>query len=210
MAREGSEDEPLPQGTVVPPEARRPRPGGSGGRAPDAGRESRWFWATLILSSATIVAVVFALWELLENRFFRSLDYMTLHSLYITRGVASSLLLAAWAAWYVLRQKRRSEQELRRSREHYRNLLEASPGALALYDSALRVVEWNATAERLYGLAREDVIGRPLPTVPEERLPELLGAWGWPQHETWGYCFRFSGIGGGFNPVVPEGHSDTS
>lgn len=144
------------------------------GPATDASRgESRWFWATLALSSASIVAVVFALWELLENRFFRDVDYVTLHSLYITRGVASSLLLASWAAWYVLKQKRRSEAELRRSREHYRNLLEASPGALALYDSSLRVFEWNATAERLYGYRRQELIGRPLPTVPQERQAEL-------------------------------------
>ena len=136
-------------------------------------REARWLWATLALSSASIVAVVFAVWELLENRFFRGLDYVTLHSLYITRGVASSLLLACWAAWYVLRQKRRTEAELRRSREYYRRILDASPGALVLYGADRRVVEWNATAERLYGFPREEVLGRPLPTVPEELAAEL-------------------------------------
>lgn len=135
-------------------------------------RQSRWFWATLMLSSASIVAVVFAAWELVENRFFRDADYVTLHYLYLTRGVASSLLLALWAAWYVLRQKRRSEEELRRSREHYRRLLDASPGAVALYDARLRVSEWNAAAERLYGFAREEVLGGSLPTVPPEKEAE--------------------------------------
>ncbi len=117
-----------------------------------------------------MVALVFACWELVENRFFRDADYLTLHYLYITRGIASSLLLALWAAWFVLRQRRRSEDELRRSREHYRGLLEASPGAVALYDSGLSVSEWNATAERLYGWRREEVIGRPLPCVPAQEL----------------------------------------
>jgi PAS domain S-box-containing protein len=135
--------------------------------------ETRWFWPTLVLSCISIVAVVFSCWELVENRFFRDVDYVTLHYLYITRGMASSLILATWAAWYVLRQRRRSEEELRRSREHYRNLLEASPGAVVLYDTALRVTEWNATAERLYGFDRGDVLGRPLQTVPEEKEPEL-------------------------------------
>jgi signal transduction histidine kinase len=79
--------------------------------------EKRWFWATLTLSSITIVSIVFAAWELVENRLFRDADYLTLHYLYITRGVASSLLLAFWAAWYVLRQKRKSDEELRRQRE---------------------------------------------------------------------------------------------
>lgn len=135
--------------------------------------ESRWFWATLILSSVTIVAVVFAAWELVENRFFREADYVTLHYLYISRGVASSFILASWAAWYVLRERRRSEEELRRSREHYRHLLEASPGAVALYDASLRVTEWNATAERLYGFTKAQVLGQPIPIVPPERDDEL-------------------------------------
>lgn len=133
----------------------------------------RWFWATLMLSSVSIVAVVFAAWELVENEFFREADYVSLHYLYITRGIASSLLLAVWAAWYVLRQRRRSEEELRLSREHYRGLLEASPGAVALYDASLLVSEWNATAERLYGFSKEEVIGKPLPTIPPDKETEL-------------------------------------
>ena len=48
--------------------------------------EKQWFWATLTLSSITIVSVVFAAWELVENRFFRDANYLTLHYLYITRG----------------------------------------------------------------------------------------------------------------------------
>jgi len=134
---------------------------------------SGWQWATLMLSSVTIVAGVFATWELVENQYFRSVDYVTLHTLYITRGITSSLILASWAAWYVLRQRKKSEAELRRSREHYRHLLEASPGAVALYDAGLRVVEWNRTAERLYGFTKDEVIGRELPTVPDDKREEL-------------------------------------
>jgi PAS domain S-box-containing protein len=135
--------------------------------------EKHWFWATLTLSSITIVSVVFAAWELVENRFFRNADYLTLHYLYITRGVASSLLLAFWAAWFVLRQKRKSEQDLRRSRERYRGLLEAFPGAVILYDSDLQVLEWNASAERMYGYRNAEICGQPLPIVPRNKVPEL-------------------------------------
>jgi len=135
--------------------------------------EKRWFWATLTLSSITIVSVVFAAWELAENRFFRDANYVTLHFLYITRGVASSLLLAFWAAWFVLRQRRKSEEDLRRSRERYRGLLEVFPGAVVLYDSALRVMEWNASAERMYGHARDEVCGCQLPIIPADKTGEL-------------------------------------
>ena len=136
-------------------------------------RERRWFWMTLVLSSISIVALVFAFWELVENRFFRELNYVSLHYLYISRGIASSLLLASWAAWFVLRQRRIAEEELRRSRERYRGLLEASPEAVALYDANLNVWEWNATAERLYGFSKAQVLGGKLPTVPGERSVEL-------------------------------------
>ncbi len=132
-----------------------------------------WFWATLALSSFSLVALVFAFWELVENRFFRDLDYVSMHYLYISRGIASSILLATWAAWLVLRQRRASEEELRKSRERYRGLLDASPGAVALFGADLRVLEWNASAERLYGYQRESVLDVPLPTVPPPRREEL-------------------------------------
>ncbi|MGI9103275.1 MAG: two-component system sensor histidine kinase NtrB [Terriglobales bacterium] len=139
----------------------------------DSQQERRWFWATLVLSSVSIIALVFAFWELVENHYFRDLNYVSLHYLYISRGIASSLLLATWAAWFVLRQRRIAEEELRRSRERYRGLLESSPGAVALYDRALRVSEWNASAERLYGFGKADVLGHTLPTVPPEKELEL-------------------------------------
>jgi two-component system sporulation sensor kinase A len=144
-------------------------------RMTEPGRESRWFWATLVLSCISIVALVMAFWELVENHFFRDLDYVSLHYLYISRGIASSLLLAAWAAWFVLRQRRSAEQALRRSHERYRGLLNASPGAVVLYDASLRIVEWNAAAERLYGYSRAEIVLNLLPTVPEEKAAELEG-----------------------------------
>src|ERR1017187_9067777 len=135
--------------------------------------EKRWFWATLTLSSLTIVSVVFAGWELVENRFFRDATYASLHYLYLTRSIATSLVLAFWAAWFVSRQRRKSEEDLRRSRERYRGLLEAFPGAVVLYDSGLRVLEWNASAERMYGYPRAEICGQSLPIVPAAKTGEL-------------------------------------
>jgi PAS domain S-box-containing protein len=135
--------------------------------------ERRWFWATLTLSSVSIVALVFAVWEVIENRFFSHVDYVTLHYLYITRGILTSLLLAFWAAWFVLRQRRQGEEALRQSHARYHGLLEVSPGAVALYDADLRAAEWNATAQRLYGWTREEVVSNVLPNVPADKEEEL-------------------------------------
>jgi PAS domain S-box-containing protein len=140
-------------------------------------QKRRWFWVTLTLSSISMVALVFGLWELVEKHFFRDTDYLTLHYLYISRGMVTSLLLAFWAAWFVLHHRRASEEQLRRSRERYRGLLEASPGAVALYNDQLIVSEWNVAAERLYGFSKPEVLDHRLPTVAadkEEELNDLL------------------------------------
>lgn len=139
----------------------------------DRRHERGWFWATLVLSSISIVALVFAFWELVENRFFRDLDYVSLHYLYISRGVTSSVLLAMWAAWFVTRQRRLAEIQLRKSHERYRGLLEASPEAVILYDRSLCVLEWNASAERLYGWTRTEILQGELPTIPLTQQTEI-------------------------------------
>lgn len=144
--------------------------------APDSGEtfpERGWFWATLILSTITIAGLVFAVWELFEQHFFRNADYLTLHYLYISRGVVSSFLLAFWAAWFVLRGRRSAEKALRQSRARYRGILNCSPEAIALFDSDLIVAEWNASAEELYGYSRAEVLGQRLPTVPVEKQKEM-------------------------------------
>jgi len=133
----------------------------------------RWFLATLALSCVTILAVVFSLWELIEHRYFRDLDYTTLHYLYITRGVASSLLVGMWATWFVLRERRRREAQLERSYEHSRALLNNMPEAVVLFDEDFRVLEWNQASARLFGFDREQVLGQILPTVCHERFGEL-------------------------------------
>ncbi len=135
--------------------------------------QRNWFWLTLTLSSITVIGVVLALWELIQNRFFRNLDYLTLHYLYITRGIAVSMLLAFWAAWFVLRERKEKEEQLRQSSERYRAILDCSPSAILLFDGRLQISECNAAAERLYGFSKEELIGRPLPTIPASRRDEL-------------------------------------
>lgn len=141
------------------------------GAAPSPHRN--WFWVTLTLSSITVIALVLALWELIQNQFFRNLDYVTLHYLYISRGIAVSLLLAFWAAWFVLRERKDKEEQLLRSSQRYRAILDCSPSAVLLFDHSLRVSECNLAAEKLYGFSQEELLGAPLPIVPADRREEL-------------------------------------
>jgi two-component system, NtrC family, sensor kinase len=138
------------------------------------GDQRVWFWTTLLLSCLTISSVVFAAWELVEQRFFRYLNFRQLHYLYITRGVASSLLLAIWAVWFVLRERLKTEAELRRSRERYWAMLAHAADAVILLDHNLTVLEWNPQATTLYGYSREEVVGRSLQTLGLAEQEELL------------------------------------
>jgi len=132
-----------------------------------------WFLVTLGLSCLTLLALVFSLWELIEHRYFRDLNYVTIHYLYITRGIATALLTGIWAAWFVLRERRRREEELEQSYEYYRSILNHMPEAVALFDEAYQVVEWNDAAERLFGFDQQQALGRPLPNIPAGRWAEL-------------------------------------
>ena len=57
-------------------------------------------------------------------------------------------------------KRKRVEQELYEREERYRALVEQSPIAIIEWDSKLQVIEWNAAAERIFGYAREQAIGR--------------------------------------------------
>jgi two-component system, NtrC family, sensor histidine kinase HydH len=132
-----------------------------------------WLWSTLLLSCLTILIFVWAIWELVEQRFFRELDYRQLHFLYVTRGMVSSVLLASWAVWFVLKDRRKSEEALRRSRERYRAMLAHAADAVVLFDEDFTVLEWNPQAARLYGYSANEVIAQPLPTVEIAQRQEL-------------------------------------
>ena len=101
------------------------------------------FWVTLILSSLTIVVFIFLVWELIENRFFKDFDYRALHYLYITRGVAVSLLLAGWATWFVLREKLRYQQG-------FDKIINNSTDAILVYDESGQISTLNKAAESLF------------------------------------------------------------
>jgi PAS domain S-box-containing protein len=51
--------------------------------------------------------------------------------------------------------------------------MEAFPGAVILFDADLTIVEWNATAGKMYGYTKSEIRGKPLPTVPPDRAGEL-------------------------------------
>jgi PAS domain S-box-containing protein len=55
-----------------------------------------------------------------------------------------------------------------------RSLIEDSPLPIDAVDLELNVLVWNAAAEELFGWSRDEVIGRPVPNIPEENRRQML------------------------------------
>ncbi len=71
-------------------------------------------------------------------------------------------------------QRKRAEEELKRSGEMLRAIIEAAPTAIIGLDRDGNVHSvWNPAAEKMLGWSAQEVMGRPLPTVPAERQEEF-------------------------------------
>jgi two-component system NtrC family sensor kinase len=74
------------------------------------------------------------------------------------------------------RQLHLKAEELGRMREFNENILESLDDGLVVFDSDERVVRWNRALEGVYGVAREDAIGRLLGEIFDAPFVEALRA----------------------------------
>jgi PAS domain S-box-containing protein len=61
---------------------------------------------------------------------------------------------------------KQAAEALQEANNRLRTLVQASPLAIIALDLQGRVISWNPAAERMFGWRREEVLGRPLPTIP--------------------------------------------
>jgi len=71
-------------------------------------------------------------------------------------------------------ERRWAEEDLLRTNQALRALIEASPLAICALDPEGRVRIWSPAAERIFGWSRREVLGRVIPTLPIERQDELM------------------------------------
>lgn len=67
---------------------------------------------------------------------------------------------------------RHALQSLRASEEQLRMLVESSPLAIYTRDREGLLTSWSPAAERMFGWSAAEVLGKPLPSVPEEARAE--------------------------------------
>ncbi len=68
----------------------------------------------------------------------------------------------------------RAERSLREAMETLRALVDSSPTAITGIDTQGNVTIWNRAAECMFGWTAEEVLGKPLPTLPPDRVEEHL------------------------------------
>lgn len=70
-------------------------------------------------------------------------------------------------------ERYRAQAALRESEEMFRTLIDAAPVAIVMLEPTGAVRLWNGGAERIFGWTEQEVLGLPLPIVPEDRAAEF-------------------------------------
>jgi len=71
------------------------------------------------------------------------------------------------------RASRERKEELREATLIFESIIRESPLAIDIFDRDGNVLIWNPAAEQLLGWSAEEVLGNPLPTIPEETRHEV-------------------------------------
>jgi len=74
----------------------------------------------------------------------------------------------------LLEQQQQVQVALREAHQTLSAIIQASPAAIVLVDPDGTVRMWNAAAEHIFGWTAQEVVGKPLPTVPPGRREEFL------------------------------------
>jgi len=69
-------------------------------------------------------------------------------------------------------ERKRAEEALREIHDTLEAVIQASPIGITILDSHGNVKLWNPAAERIFGWRQEEVLGRPLPTIPPDKGEE--------------------------------------
>jgi PAS domain S-box-containing protein len=71
-------------------------------------------------------------------------------------------------------ERKQAEANVHAANGMLQSLFDLAPQAILAVDLAWNVTRWNRAAERLFGWTAEEVLGGPLPFVPDDRLDEVL------------------------------------
>ena len=87
----------------------------------------------------------------------------------------SGEVLNGMALYVDVSDRKQRELALRESEERLRAAIEASPVAIVELGIDSEVLMWNPAAERMFGWTAEEVVGGPLPVIPDDLVAEYEG-----------------------------------
>jgi PAS domain S-box-containing protein len=80
-----------------------------------------------------------------------------------------ALVKRAVGAKHLSTEAAATREALTASEQRFREVVQTAPDAIILSDGEGQILSWNDAAERLFGYAAEEVLGRPLTTLMPER-----------------------------------------
>jgi two-component system, cell cycle sensor histidine kinase and response regulator CckA len=133
-------------------------------------RDPAWGGAWRLLAFALLVHVIMLALQLLIPggvgwQVLRQIGPVVLTAYPLAFLLLAQLFLAS-------ERSRRSEESLREREELQLAMVACSPVALYSVDLQGKVQIWNESAQRVFGWTAAEVVGRPLPVVPEDRIEE--------------------------------------
>jgi len=70
-------------------------------------------------------------------------------------------------------KRQQAEEELRKTTQTLKALIQTSPVAIDILDLDGKVKMWNPAAEKMFGWTEEEVLGQPLPRIPKDKQDEF-------------------------------------
>lgn len=70
-------------------------------------------------------------------------------------------------------ERKKAEENLRIKNQELQALINASPLAIVSLNSEKNIRIWNRSAERIFGWTKDEVIGKPVPFIPEDKKEEF-------------------------------------
>ncbi len=87
--------------------------------------------------------------------------------------VENGVLVRAWGSQRDITERKRVEEALQETNQTLQALIQASPLAIINLDADANLKMWSPAAERIFGWTEQQVLGRPVPFVPQDKQQEF-------------------------------------
>ena len=86
--------------------------------------------------------------------------------------IQNNLLVRAWGSQRDISDRKRTQEALQETNQTLQALIQASPLAIISLDADGNLQMWSPAAERIFGWTEQEVLGRPIPFIPEDKQEE--------------------------------------